>query len=64
VPFKDATLMKIPSVNKVYKVEGGQLRWIKSESKAIELYGASWAKQVRDLPESFFTDYTVGEDIE
>ena len=58
VAFKYGTLMKIPSVNKVYKVgAGGAIYWIKTEDSAKNLYGANWASMVRDLPESFFSDY-------
>jgi hypothetical protein len=65
VPFKTGTLMKIPSVNKVYRVENGAIiRWVKTEVVAKNLYGANWAQLVVDLPESFFTDYTEGTVIE
>ena len=65
VPFKYGTLMKIPSVPKVYEVRGdGVMRWVKSEATAKTLYGSDWASKVRDLPESFFTDYKAGSDIE
>jgi len=65
VPFKPGILMKIPSVPKVYKIEAnGVIRWITTENLAKELFGISWASLVKDLPESFFTDYTVGADIE
>lgn len=64
VPFKTGTLMKIPSVPKVYKVEDNRvIRWITSEAVAKSLYGSDWAKLVKSIPESFFTDYTVGENI-
>jgi hypothetical protein len=59
VPFKSGTLMKIPSVPKVYMIgNNGNMEWVKTEAKAIELYGSSWASLVRDLPESFFLDYS------
>lgn len=65
VPFKYGTLMKIPSVPKVYEVRGeGIMRWVKSEAVAKTMYGVDWASKVRDLPESFFTDYKAGSDLE
>ena len=65
VPFKFGTLMKIPSVKKVYYVsKNGVLSWIPTEEIAISLFGSTWAKKVKDLPESFWTDYTVGADLE
>ena len=65
VAFKTGTLIKIPSVPKVYKVEaGGVIRWVKTEALAANLFGSDWASKVKDMPESFFTDYTVGADLE
>jgi hypothetical protein len=65
VVFKKGTLMKIPSVLKVYLVgDNGLIQWIKTEEKAIELYGKNWNKLVYDLDESFFDDYTEGTPIE
>ncbi|MDD4289813.1 MAG: FN3 associated domain-containing protein [Patescibacteria group bacterium] len=65
VPFKSGTLIKIPSVPKVYLVgDNGLIQWIKTEATAIRLYGENWAKLVKDLNEAFFGDYITGEDIE
>jgi len=66
VTFKVGTLFKVPSVPKVYLVssDNGLIRWIKTEDKAIELYGKDWNKLVYDLDESLFSDYTEGEVIE
>ncbi len=62
VPFKKGTLMKIPSIPKVYVVgDNGVIQWIKSEAIAIGLYGVNWSKLVRDLSEAFFGDYTIIE---
>ena len=65
VPFKFGALMKIPSVAKVYFVSpNGIIHWIKTADLAATLYGADWASKVKDLPESFFTDYKAGSDLE
>ncbi|HNV97556.1 MAG TPA: DUF5011 domain-containing protein, partial [bacterium] len=65
VLFKKGTLFKIPSVKKVYLVaENGLIQWIKTEAKAIELYGKDWKNLVYDLSEAFFGDYTEGVVIE
>ncbi|MBI5077438.1 hypothetical protein HZB94_03590 [Candidatus Falkowbacteria bacterium] len=65
VPFKFGTLMKIPSINKVYYVsKNGVLSWIPTADIAATLFGSTWAKKVKDLPESFWTDYKVGINIE
>ncbi|MDD3284546.1 MAG: hypothetical protein PHZ07_03045, partial [Patescibacteria group bacterium] len=65
VPYNTGILFKIPTVAKVYLVGvNGLIQWIKTEEKAIELYGANWNKLVHDLPDEFFGDYTEGEEIE
>ncbi|PJA08905.1 hypothetical protein COX68_03655 [Candidatus Falkowbacteria bacterium CG_4_10_14_0_2_um_filter_41_15] len=54
-------LVKIISDPSVYAVEAnGVLRKIQSESDAIALYGALWAKRVIDVADSFFTNYVIG----
>ena len=54
-------LVKITTNPTVYAVEpGGNLRSIVSESNAIALYGADWAKRVIDVPDAFFTNYKTG----
>lgn len=65
VPFKIGTLMKLPTVPKVYKVEEGAImRWVKTEQVAAANFGANWASLIKIIPDSFISDYTVGPDIE
>ncbi|MDD4289717.1 MAG: CARDB domain-containing protein [Patescibacteria group bacterium] len=65
VPYKSGTLIKIPSVPKVYKIgNDGIIQWIKTENTAKTLYGDNWNKLVHDLDESSFNDYTEGDSIE
>jgi len=65
VPFKSGGLIKIPSVPKVYYVsQNASIHWVADEATAKSLYGANWASTVKDLPESFFLDYSVGGGIE
>ncbi len=53
-------LVKITTDPKVYAVEpNGSLVWVPSEAVASALYGANWAKRVVDIPDAFFTNYTV-----
>ncbi len=53
-------LVKITTDPKVYAVEpGGTLLWVPSEAVAKTLYGDMWAKRVIDVPDGFFTNYTV-----
>ena len=57
-------MVKITTDPKVYAVaSGGTLRWVKSESLAVSLYGSDWSKKVEDIPDAFFTNYKVGADI-
>lgn len=57
-------MVKIETDPKVYALgKGGVLRWIASEEIALSLYGANWSRQIDDLPDEFFTNYTVGSPI-
>ncbi|MEA3398374.1 MAG: fibronectin type III domain-containing protein [Patescibacteria group bacterium] len=58
-------LVKITTDPKVYAVaKNGRLRWVKNEQIAKKLYGDSWNLLVDDIPDSFFTNYTIDEPIE
>ena len=65
VPVRAGTyLVKIQSDPRTYVVElFGTLRWIKTESQAIALYGTNWSTRVRDLDVSQFTNYSSGEPL-
>lgn len=56
-------LLKVPSAPEVYAIECGALRWIPSKAVAEKFYGADWQKKIEDLPEAFFKDYTIGEEL-
>ncbi|MFA5946395.1 MAG: hypothetical protein WC813_00015 [Patescibacteria group bacterium] len=57
-------MVKIVHDPKVYAVEpGGVLRWVVSETVATELYGDDWNKQIIDIDETFWKNYTVGTPI-
>jgi hypothetical protein len=57
-------MVKIQTDPKVYAiVRGGLLRWIPTEAKAKELYGANWNKQIDYIPDAFFVDYKIGAPI-
>lgn len=56
-----AYLVKIQSDPKTYAVEpNGVLRWVQTEADARALYGSAWAKRVRDVDVSLFSDYAIG----
>lgn len=57
-------LVKITTNPTVYAVEpNGVLRSIVSEENATNLYGANWIKRVVDVPDAFFTNYTIGDPL-
>jgi len=57
-------LAKITTDPKVYAVAAhGVLRPIASEAVAAALYGSAWSTFVQDVPDAFFTNYTVGAAI-
>ncbi len=54
-------MVKIVSDPKVYVIaHGGVLRPIASEAVASCLYGSTWNKQIDDIADAFFTNYSVG----
>ncbi len=58
-------MIKINSDPKVYVVgSGGEIQSIPSESVATELYGSTWNKQIDDVPDGFFSNYTMGSALE
>lgn len=58
-------MVKINSSPQVYAVgAGGILRGIDSEDVARALYGENWNQDIDDLPDSFFGNYEIGDDIE
>ncbi len=55
-----AKLVKITTDPKVYVVgANGSLYAIDSEATAVELYGSNWNTLIDDVPDAFFTNYTV-----
>lgn len=57
-------LVKITTDPTVYAVEpNGTLRSIVSEANAIALYGTNWNKRIVDVPDAFFTNYTISSPL-
>jgi len=57
-------MVKFQTSPTVYVVEkGGVLRAIGSEQIASELYGPTWNKQIDDISDAFFGNYTFGTKI-
>lgn len=58
-------MIKINSDPKTYQVSpGGVLRWVTSEDVAVAVYGVTWNTQIDDVPDGFFTNYSIGSAIE
>ncbi len=59
-----STLVKFPSVNKVYAIDAdGSLRWIATEELVEELYGDEWNKFIVDISEAFYSSYEFGTSL-
>lgn len=57
-------LIKITTDPKVYAVtSGGVLHWVETEDVAQKLWLSDWASWVVDVPDSFFTNYSIGSSI-
>lgn len=65
VPLRPGThLVKFGNSPRVYAVsEGGTLHWIPAEKDAIYLYGDSWSDRIVTLFESYYVNYTFGQDV-
>ena len=58
------SMIKITTDPKVYAISrGAVLHWVKNEELARALYGTEWNKQILDVPDAFFTNYHIREDI-
>ncbi|MFH1253579.1 MAG: hypothetical protein V1664_04605 [Candidatus Uhrbacteria bacterium] len=66
VTYKPGTKMiKINSDPKTYAVgQNGELHWVTSEAVAVALYGTNWNTKIDDVPDGFFSNYSVDSDIE
>lgn len=65
ITYRSGTsLVKITTDPKVYAVSpGGMLHHIGSEQIAMDLFGSDWNQQIHDVPDAFFTNYSVGQAI-
>jgi len=58
-------MVKFITVNTVYAVsQDGVLRAIASEDVAKSLYGSTWNKEIDDISDAFYGNYTFGDDVE
>lgn len=57
-------LVKITTDPSVYAVTpGGNLHHIPDEATASKLYGSNWSQMIDDVPDAFFTNYSVGSGL-
>jgi hypothetical protein len=57
-------MVKFTTDPKVYAVaRGSLLRWVKTEELARGFYGDDWNKKIDDIPDAFYTNYTIGTEI-
>ncbi len=57
-------LVKIQTDPRVYAVDrNGTLRLMINPTVATKYYGASWSKNVEDVPDAFFTNYKIGNPV-
>ncbi len=57
-------MIKINSDPKTYMVfQGGELRWVSSEADAVKLYGPNWNKNIDDVADAYFGNYTKGNTL-
>lgn len=57
-------LVKVTTDPSVYAVStGGTLRHVATEQIAATLYGPDWNTKIDDIPDTYFTNYTVGSPI-
>lgn len=57
-------LVKIQTNPRVYAVDhNGTLRLMITPTIAEKYYGKSWAKNVEDIPDTFFMNYTIGASV-
>lgn len=63
VTYRPGTYMvKITTDPKVYAVTpGGVLHHVPDEATAQKLYGSNWNQRIHDVPDAFFTNYSVGD---
>lgn len=57
-------MVKVQTDPAIYAVsKGGVLRHVVTEAVASALYGPDWNKQIDDVPEAFFVNYSLGVPI-
>ena len=66
ITFKPGTLVKSATAPDVYVVVDiyGGMRGIPTEVKAATLWGPHWNMLVHDIPDEFFTNYSIGQPID
>lgn len=65
ITMRPGSLIKIATDPHVYLVTdiNGTLRWVPSEERANTLFGNGWSGFVKDVPDTFFINYQVGNPL-
>lgn len=64
VKYAPGTLVKTDYSPRVYVVgDEGELHWLANENVAMSLFGNNWSKDIKNISEVLFTDYSTGADI-
>jgi hypothetical protein len=57
-------MVKFTTVNDVYAVsKSGNLRWVRTEDVARNLYGDDWNKKIDDISDAFYSNYVFGASV-
>jgi hypothetical protein len=65
VQYRPLSFIKIITDKKVYAVaKGGVLHWVQSESVMNQVAQPNWRAAVKDVPDAFFVNYTIGASID
>jgi hypothetical protein len=58
-------IVKIASDAKLYVVSKGKvLRWLSTPDLAEQLYPGTSAQRIRIVPDAFFTNYYIGQEVQ
>lgn len=65
IPLRPGThLVKFGEDPRIYGVgQGGTLHWIPDEAHAVRFYGTDWKDRIVTLFESYYPNYTFGQDV-
>jgi len=64
ITMPPGSLVKVTTSPRVYAVdENAVIHWIEDQATAQRLFGVNWATKVHDIPNVFFSSYTLGDSL-